>query len=257
VKASVKSVAESHPEWRIETVTFPAAYGGETVIVYMCFPKQGKPPFQTVLYQPGATAFTLRSSQTEIDVPFFAHVLRSGRAVAFPIVKGAFERGTDQFTQATSKQGTIWRDYVVAMYKDIARTLDYLETRPDVDHDRIGFLGMSRGAALAPITLALEPVRVKTAVLAVPGLYVSRMAPEVDVFNFLPRVKQPVLMINGRFDFIFPERSSQLPFLQRLGTPADRRRRVVQDTGHNLIPNETIKESLDWLDRTLGPVSGR
>lgn len=88
-----------------------------------------------------------------------------------------------------------------------------------------------------------------------PGLYLTKPAPEVDVINFLPRVKQPVLMLSGRFDFIFPERSSQLPFFNSLGAPADRKRRVAFDTGHNLPPAEQIRETLDWLDRWLGPVS--
>jgi pimeloyl-ACP methyl ester carboxylesterase len=77
----------------------------------------------------------------------------------------------------------------------------------------------------------------------------------VDVFNFLPRVTQPVLMLSGRFDFIFPERNSQRPFFDLLGTAADRKRRVAYDTGHNLPRTEMLKETLDWLDRTLGPVS--
>jgi cephalosporin-C deacetylase-like acetyl esterase len=33
--------------------------------------------------------------------------------------------------------------------------------------------------------------------------------PDVDQLNFAPRVKAPVLMLNGRFDFIFPPGSSQ------------------------------------------------
>lgn len=64
-------------------------------------------------------------------MPNFASIVRSGRAVIDPVVKGTFERGTDQFTSATSKEGTLWRDHSVAYYKDLARTLDYLETRAD------------------------------------------------------------------------------------------------------------------------------
>jgi hypothetical protein len=29
---------------------------------------------------------------------------------------------------------------------------------------------------------------------------------------------------------------------------------VTQDTGHNLTPAEMMRETLDWLDRTLGSV---
>jgi tRNA A-37 threonylcarbamoyl transferase component Bud32/dienelactone hydrolase len=255
VKAATKATDDSHPEWRTETVMFPAAYGGETVIAHVLIPKQGKPPFQAVIYMAGSNQFVDRSSQPLLRDAPFAHVLRSGRAVVVPIVKGAFERGTDQFSTTTSKEGALWRDYTVALEKDLARTLDYLDTRPDIDRDRIGFLGNSRGASLSPLVLALEPVRLKTAVLLIPGLYLAKPKPEVDVMNFLPRVKQPVLMLSGRFDFIFPEQRSQLPFFALLGTPPGQKRRVVYDSGHNLPPPDMIRETLDWLDRTLAPVS--
>jgi hypothetical protein len=39
-----------------------------------------------------------------------------------------------------------------------------------------------------------------------------------------------------------------------LGTPGDLKRRVAYDTGHNVPQAEMIKETLDWLDRYLGPV---
>jgi formylglycine-generating enzyme required for sulfatase activity/dienelactone hydrolase len=253
VTAVMKATRDA-AEWRIETVAFPAAYGGETVLVHVFLPKSAPPPWQGVLFLMGSSQFGLRSSQDQLESPSFAHVLRSGRAVAMPIVKGAFERGTEQFTSATSRETELWRDYTVAIVKDLARTLDYLDTRSDVVHDRVGYLGVSRGAALAPLILSLEPTRLKTAVLMIPGLWLVRPAAEVDVFNYLPRVTQPTLMLSGHYDFIFPEQSSQLPFFQALGTPPDRKRRVAYDTGHNLPPAEMIKETLDWLDATLGPV---
>jgi hypothetical protein len=42
--------------------------------------------------------------------------------------------------------------------------------------------------------------------------------------------------------------------VQRVGTPAERKRRVMYDTGHNLPPNDAIRETLDWFDTYLGPV---
>ena len=38
------------------------------------------------------------------------------------------------------------------------------------------------------------------------------------------------------------------------GTPAEHKRRVVYDTGHDIPRTEMIKETLNWLDRYLGPV---
>jgi pimeloyl-ACP methyl ester carboxylesterase len=75
--------------------------------------------------------------------------------------------------------------------------------------------------------------------------------PEVDQLNCAPRVKVPVLMLNGHFDFAFPPHASPEPMFRLLGTPKQHKRRVVYDTGHNVPRNEVIKETLNWLDRYL------
>ena len=255
VKAAVTSTYDANPDWRVESVSFPAGYGGESIPARLYLPRNAKPPYQTVLFQAGAGQWNLRASPpVAASPPIFPSVIRSGRAVVYPMVKGTFERGSDQFSSTTPKDGTLWRDYTVAFYKDLARTLDYLATRPDIDKNAVAFLGQSRSAALSPIVLALEPDRIKAAVLLIPGFYLTRQPPEVDIVNFVPRVSQPVLMLSGRYDFIFPEQRAQLPFFNMLGTPSDRKRRVGYDTGHNVPQAEMIKETLDWLDRHLGPV---
>ncbi len=81
------------------------------------------------------------------------------------------------------------------------------------------------------------------------GLHLETIAPEVDAINFAPRVTIPVLQLNGRYDYNFPEESSSLPFLNAPGTSADKRRRVVYDAGHDLPPNEAFRETIDWFDR--------
>lgn len=77
----------------------------------------------------------------------------------------------------------------------------------------------------------------------------------MDELNFAPRVKIPVLMLNGRFDFFYPVETSEEPMFRLLGTAKGHKRRVVYETGHNIPRNELIKETLDWLDRYLGPVT--
>ena len=44
------------------------------------------------------------------------------------------------------------------------------------------------------------------------------MPPEADPVNFTPRVKQPVLMVNGREDFDLPYATAQVPMFRMLGT---------------------------------------
>ena len=100
----------------------------------------------------------------------------------------------------------------------------------------------------------MEP-RIKVCVLALGGLDFHRSLPEVDTINFISRVKQPVLMLNGRYDFFFPVESTQDPFYQLLGSKKDQKKHLLYDTGHNIPRNELIKEMLNWLDQYLGPVN--
>ena len=84
--------------------------------------------------------------------------------------------------------------------KDASRAIDYAETRPDLDHEKLAYYGYSWGSGLGAIILAVEP-RIRVGGVALGGLDFVRPFPEVDTVNFLPRVKQPVLMLNGRYDF--------------------------------------------------------
>ena len=93
---------------------------------------------------------------------------------------------------------------------DARRSLDYVETRTDVDASRLSYYGLSWGGAIGPIILALDP-RLRAGVLLMGGYWSNTRAPEVDPFNFAPRVRVPVLMLNGDQDFIFPLRTSQRP----------------------------------------------
>ena len=67
-------------------------------------------------------------------------------------------------------------------------------------------------------------------------------------------VRAPTLMLNGRYDFFYPTKISQEPMFRFLGASPEHKRRVVYDTGHNIPRPDMIKETLDWLDRYLGPV---
>jgi hypothetical protein len=64
----------------------------------------------------------------------------------------------------------------------------------------------------------------------------------------------PLLMLNGRHDYVLPYETSQKPLFRLLGTPAGDKKHVVYDAGPDALPrNQFIKEILAWLDRFLGP----
>ncbi len=82
-----------------------------------------------------------------------------------------------------------------------------------------------------------------------------RLPPECDPLNFAPRVKAPVLRVNGREDFDLPYATAQVPMFNMLGTAAADKKHVVLEGGHiPPHPQEAMKAVLDWLDARLGPV---
>jgi eukaryotic-like serine/threonine-protein kinase len=253
--AKVESVEQTE-DWRQEKVSFDAAYGGERVSAYLFLPKGASPPFQAVVYFPGAAAAHLRSSAEGLSpwcLADFDFIIKSGRAVLLPIYKGTFERGGGTKPIYWPNTSSTYRDNVIFWSKDLSRSIDYLETRQDINSNELAYEGYSWGAAMGGLFPAVE-TRFKALILINPGFYLQEQLPEVDQVNFAPHVKAPVLMLNGRFDFIWPPRISQEPMFRLLGTPTEHKRRVVYDTGHEVPRTETIKESLNWLDKYLGSV---
>ena len=57
-------------------------------------------------------------------------------------------------------------------------------------------------------------------------------------------MKQPALMLNGRYDFIFPVESTQELFYQLLGSKKDQKKHLLYETAHGVPRNELIKEVL-------------
>jgi eukaryotic-like serine/threonine-protein kinase len=256
LKAAVESTDDSSPYWRSERVTFSAAYGNERVIAHLYLPKNSTPPYQTLVFFPGANSLTV-STPEELgagngSIEFF---VRSGRAVILPAYKGTLERGPSQYYHQLG-QPARWREMNLQWSKDLGRSIDYLETRRDIDAGKLAYYGVSLGAAMAPRLIAVEP-RFKAAVLFSGGTF-DKVPAEVDSWNFAPHVKIPFLMLNGRDDFRFPLETSQLPLSRAIGTPEKDKRLVLYDGGHDTVTRlDAVREALDWLDRYLGPVKAQ
>jgi len=256
LNAVVEEVDESPDYWRRERLAFDAAYGGERVIAYLFLPKRVEPPYQTVVYFPGAGAYRDQTFGELPQRPFTEFVIMSGRALLFPVYKGTFERRSVSRDRGFGSRPIAERDHVIQMSKDLMRSIDYLETRPDIDHKKIAYYGMSSGAQLGSIMLAVEG-RIKVGLLMLGGLPQYERHPAIDEINFAPRVKVPVLMINGREDVIFPLKTSQIPMFELLGTADEDKKHEIYPGGHGLLglfSRQIRGDVLGWLDRYLGPV---
>jgi serine/threonine protein kinase/formylglycine-generating enzyme required for sulfatase activity/dienelactone hydrolase len=248
--AKTESVDESSPYWRRERVSYRAAYEGDRIPALLFLPKNAAPPYQTVLFFPASNALRSRSSEGELGLRFLDFLVRSGRAVLHPIYEGTYERQSREPLGEPSER----RDLKIRWAKDVRRSVDYLQSRRDIDPNRIAFYGLSLGAIEGPIFLSLED-RLKTGVLLAGGFRAKKAVPEIEPLNFAPRVKVPVLLLGGRQDFMHPYETAQVPMFRMLGTAEKDKRHFVFEGGH--VPTQltgVIREILDWLDRYLGPV---
>jgi len=204
------------------------------------------PPHQTIVYFPGSNAIHATSSEDRTGHSF-SHFLKSGRAVIFPIYKGTYERG-DELDSDYPVETNFYKEHVIMWAKDLARSIDYLESREDLDTSRLAFYGVSWGGVMGTILPAVE-TRIQVNLLYVAGMLFQRALPEADQINYVGRVRQPTLMINGEYDFFFPVETAQKPLYELLGAPAEDKRYVVYPGSHSVPRTELVRELLNWLDR--------
>jgi pimeloyl-ACP methyl ester carboxylesterase len=222
---------------------------------YLFLPKKVRPPYQTVLFFPSARIMFIPDNKNgrELgDIKFFDYIVQSGRAVMYPIYEDTYERRVKFSLPGGSQNIQLTTDW----YKDAARSLDYLATRPDIDNKKLAYVGVSMGAVEGVTISTLLQDRLKAAVLLDGGYFLDAPPPGGDQADFAPRMKKPVLMLNGRYDFTFPLEISQDPLFAMLGTAEKDKSHVVLDTPHDVTEQrpQLVKTVLDWLDRYLGRV---
>ena len=236
--------------WIRQRVSFDVSYMDEPALVYVYLPVTGSRPLQSVVYWPGGNALGLNDIDhyRGFNINF---VVRSGRALLFPVYAGTFERRLDELPEDGTNAE---RDLIIGWVRLTRSAVDLIHQRDDLDESRVAYYGWSWGGRWGPMALALEP-RFATGILEVAGLRDGGETPETDPFNFVSRVTQPVLMINGKYDNSFPYEESAVPLYELLGTDPEHKVLVAGETdGHNLPRDLVIRETLAWLDRYLGAV---
>jgi eukaryotic-like serine/threonine-protein kinase len=250
--AKVEGVVQDTADWTEQKITFNTAYNDERMAAYLFLPKKVKPPFQTVVFFPSARVYALSNSKTLGDVKFFDYIVQSGRAVLYPIYHDTYERMDKNIPPGSAQI----LSYMTQRSKDLGRSLDYLETRADIDKDKFAYLGVSMGSAEGVIYSTLQQDRLKTVVLLDGGYFLYNPPKGGDQLDFAPRLKKPVLMVNGRYDYAFSPEKSQIPLFEALGTKAPEKQRIIFDTPHDVTNRRTelIQAVTAWLDKYLGRI---
>ncbi|TKJ32602.1 MAG: hypothetical protein CEE38_22825 [Planctomycetes bacterium B3_Pla] len=253
LNARIESVDHELSYCRRERITFDAAYPNERVIAYLHLPTGMKPPYQIAVWYPGGSARGNPWSERAYRHEMIA-IIKSGRALIVPFYKGIYERRLEKTFYPPD--GILSRNLYVQRSQDLRRSIDYLQTREDVDVDKLAYVGFSWGSLMGSVMIAPEE-RFKTGVFLNGGICACERHPTSDPANFAPRVKIPILMINGTDDSVFPYETAQRPLFNLLGTPEAHKKHVIFPGGHGIsweYHKQCNREIVKWLDQYLGPV---
>ncbi|MDZ7373977.1 MAG: acetylxylan esterase [candidate division KSB1 bacterium] len=145
-----------------------------------------------------------------IDFQYHGERRRQGRTVRF-----------DEGLPFTARDA--WAQTVF----DLRRAVDFLDSRPEIDPARTGFLGISLGGILGTVFVAVEP-RIEAPILALAGGglrfvlrgkafddSVRRLLAPIEPLNFVDQISpRPLLFVLARQDEIIPQASSLLLYRQ-------------------------------------------
>jgi dienelactone hydrolase len=254
LNANLEKRDDSSEDWIMEKISFDAAYENERMIAYIFLPKNSKPPFQTLIFFPGSYAVYNDTFPDRWFHYFCDYLLKNGIAVVMPIYKGTYERrGSMSPDTHVPHESHLFTEYLIKWGKDLSRSIDYLEIRPDIDTSKIAYYGHSWGGNIGGIIPAIEG-RLKLSVHVTGGFWLKAL-PEADAINYVTRIKTPVLMLNGKYDLTFSLAAEVKPFYNLLGTPEKDKVLKVYESDHWVPTNELVRETLGWLEKYFGPVN--
>jgi formylglycine-generating enzyme required for sulfatase activity/pimeloyl-ACP methyl ester carboxylesterase len=247
------TVAET-ADWRRERFWLDGV-GEDSILAYLYLPKRAAPPYQTLVYVPSSAAFFFRPVWQEAEESLGPHI-KAGRAVLVVVLKGMVERPQPAGFVPPPPASVRFRDLMVLHATELRLGMDYLETRDDIDMQRLAYVGLSFGAGSRLVFAAVDQ-RFRSVVFIGAGIdeRVHPTLPEAANFNFAPYIKPPKLVINGRQDEEHPWTTRALPLWNLLRGPKELV--LIDGVGHHPPAEQRVPPIQAFLDKTLGAVATR
>jgi pimeloyl-ACP methyl ester carboxylesterase len=200
---------------------------------------------------PGGDVFLSRNLAQEAEWILGPHI-KAGRAMFTVVMKGMTEREWGPGYSEPDANSVEFRNLMVLQSSELNRGLDYLETRNEINNDKLSYIGFSWGSGTR-LAFAGITNRFKSYVFIGGGID-ERMLPslpEVNPINYAPYIKVPKLLLNGKQDEEHPYKTRALPLYNLLQEP---KKLAMVDGGH--LPSLEVRVPVinNFLDETLGPV---
>lgn len=153
------------------------------------------------------------------------------------------------------------RNIIAQTVFDLRRAVDFIETREELDHKRIGYYGISLGGIIGTVFCGVEK-RVKVPVIALAGGQLNLLYEEnalssevknfmsiIEPLNFVKQIfPRPLLMLNAKNDEVVPPVMSKLLFY----AANDPKEIIWYDAKHKDAPIDIIYgDGLNWFKKHL------
>lgn len=238
------------PDWTREKIRY-VGVENDTVLSYLYLPKRTSRPFQCLINVPNGAAFSGMGAAEQAEFLLSPHI-KAGRAVFTVVMKGMIEREWDPDRVFPDPASIRFRELMVHHATELRRGIDYLESRGDIDREKLAYLSFSWGAGSRLVFAAVDD-RYRAVVLVGGGIdeRLQPTRPEASNINFAPYIEAPTLLLNGRYDEEHPYYTRALPLWNLLTEPKDL---VLVEGGHHPPPEARVPVINNWLDEILGPV---
>ena len=241
---------QKNENWTREKISF-AGEGNDRIIAYLYLPLRAQKPFQCMTFIPGGDVFLSRNLAQEAEWILGPHV-KAGRAMFTVVMKGMTEREWDLGYSEPDTNSVEYRNLMVLQSSELNRGLDYLETRNEINNDKLSYIGFSWGSGTRLVFAGITN-RFKSYVFIGGGVD-ERMLPtlpEVNPINYAPYIKVPKLLLNGKQDEEHLYKTRALPLYNLMQEP---RKLAMVDGGH--LPSLEVRVPIinNFLDETLDPV---
>ncbi len=238
--------------WTKEKVTF-SGVDDERIIAYLYLPTGVAKPYQCLNFIPHSDVIEGQQLTDEATEHTLGPQIKAGRAVLAIVPKGALERPHQPGYQRPDIKSVKYREHVIHYATEFSLGLDYLASRDDIDMERLAYIGVSWGAGGPGLIFPAIENRYRSVIFMAGGISPSgrQKLPEVNPINFVPYIKPPKLLLNGRYDEAFPLETEARPLYKLLREP---KQFSLVDAGHVPPLEKRVPIINKWLDETLGSV---
>lgn len=224
----------------------------------LTIPKNTTKPVPIIILLHGA------GDRKTVDYVTFGNtfLLKNGYAVFRIDISKHGDRKEDEYDLSFTGKTRYWsREIITQTVFDLRRAVDFIETRKELNAEKIGFFGISLGGITGTIFCGVEK-RIKVPVIVLAGGQLNIMygakALSADTKDFLSIIEpnnfvkqiapRPLLMINAENDEIV------LPLMTKsLYKNAKEPKKIIwYPAKHHTIPlDKTYQEGLNWFNKYL------